>query len=214
MKTYLYDYTNFGILYVDENSLTPIGKSKWIFGMLRACILDTHISRLPQTDPMYKNFNNQLIINNLYTNNLVGGIILGNPHEINDFFIKKRARAQLLAPLVDKLISVIYGRLLSGWANEIGIEIYDTLAIEIMQSNPELAQYSSGLIEYASTVGIPPDQAYQELKLECETYNSLKLRAYAVSKKYQNLIRQVTTQEQADELMNEITQKLISETRI
>lgn len=214
MKTYLYDYTNFGVLYVTEEPGMPINKSKWIFSMLRSCILDTHIASLGNNSSIYKTFNNELIVNDLYVNNLTGGVQLGGPAELNLTFIEKRKRAQMLAPLIIKLINIIYNRLLVGWLNEIGLEIYDTLAIEILHSNPAIDQYSHGVLTYADTLGITPNQAYNELKLECETYNSIKLRAYAISRKYINLIRQVTTQEQADILMNEITQKLVSETRI
>jgi len=214
MKTYLYDYTNFGVLYVHEDPFTPIDKSNWIFNILRSCVFDTRADRLQSSDSLYLNFNNQAIVNNLYINNLTGGVYLGSPQESNPVFVEKRKRAQLIAPIVTRLITVIYSRLLNGRLNEIGIDIYDTLALEIINSNPEENKYSPGILEYAVTLGITSGQAYTEIKLECETFNSIKMRAYAVSKKYQTLIRQVTTQEQADQLMSEINQKLVAETRI
>jgi hypothetical protein len=214
MKTYLYDYTNFGALYVHEGSYTSIDKINWVFSILRSCILDTRSDKLHFDDPLYKSFNNQLIISDIYINNLTGGIRLGDPQESNSLFVEKRQRAQLLAPIATKLVNVISNRLLTGRINEIGIAIHDTLALEIINSNPDENKYSPAIIEYASTLGITPSQAYTEIKLESDTFNSLKLRAYAVSKKYQTLIRQVTTQEQADQLMTEINQKLVAETRI
>ena len=147
-------------------------------------------------------------------NDLSGNVHQGTDENLNEFFIEKRKQAQIIAPLISELVELILGRLFRGWANEIGIEIYDTLAIEILNSNPDTKEYSSGILEYANTLDITSSQAYQEIKLECETYNSIKIRAYAVSKKYQALIRLVKTQEQADQLMAEIRQKLMHETRI
>ena len=214
MKRYLYDYTNFGVLYVSEDTAMPINKSKWIFTLLRACILDTHISVLGGNDPMYKDFTNQNIISNLYLNTLVGSIRVGDQKEMNSLFVEKRNKAQLIAPLIVETISALYDRLLAQGLKEIGIEIHDTIGIEILNSDPENNYYSPGIIEYAVTLGITPREAYTELKLEYESFNSLKLRAYAVARKYQNLIREVTTQAQADALLIEIRQKLILETRI
>ena len=214
MKTYLYDYTNFGILYVCEDTHMPINKTKWIFSILRSCILDTRSSRIAGNDPLYSKFNNQLITENLYLNNLTGGIQLGQEHETTLLFIEKRNRSQIIVPLIFELVEILYSRLLHGWLNEIGFEIHDTLAIEILNSDPSINYYESGILDYANTLNITPEQAYLEIKLECETYNSIKMRAYAVARKYQNLIRDVKTQEQADELMKEIKQKLIAETQI
>ena len=214
MKTYLYDYTNFGVLYVSEDTHMPAYKAKWIFSILRSCILDTRASMLSPKHPLYDKFNNHLITKELYLNNLNGGIYPSSDNNINSFFIEKRKQAQIIVPLITELVDLLFSRLIRGWSNEIGIEIYDTLAIEILNSNPDTEEYSSGVIEYATTLDITPGQAYQELKLECETYNSIKIRAYAVARKYQNLIRNVKTQQQANELMLEIRQKLMHETKI
>jgi hypothetical protein len=192
----------------------PAYKSKWIFSILRSCILDSRAAMLFPNNALYNKFTNQLITQNLYINDLSGNVHQGTDENLNEFFIEKRKQAQIIAPLISELVESILGRLFRGWANEIGIEIYDTLAIEILNSNPDTKEYSSGILEYANTLDITPSQAYQEIKLECDTYNSIKIRAYAVSKKYQALIRLVKTQEQADQLMAEIRQKLMHETRI
>lgn len=219
MKTYLYDCTNFGVLYIYDEPfksgwVTSVEKSNWILSILRSCILDTRVDRLQIGDPSYDVFTNQTILNNIYITNLSGSVYQGNPQESNEIFVKKRQQAQLIAPIAIYLVNAIYSRLLNGMVNRIGVDIYDTLAIEISNSNPEENQYTPGIIDYANTLGITPSQAYAEIKLECETFNSLKMRAYAVSKKYQVLIRQVTDQKQADSLINEIHQKLIADTRI
>jgi hypothetical protein len=192
----------------------PVNKSKWIFTVLRSCILDTHISVLGGGDPLYNNFTNQNITNNLYVNTLVGGIRIGNREEMNLLFIEKRKKAQLIAPLVIETISALYDRSLAQGLKEIGVEIHDTIGIEILNSDPENNYYSPGVAEYAAILGITISEAYQELKLEYETFNSIKLRAYAVARKYQALIRKVDTRDQADILLAEIRQKLIAETKI
>jgi hypothetical protein len=192
----------------------PVNKSKWIFTLFRGCILDTHISVLSGNDPAYKNFTNQSITNNLYLNTLVGSVRVGDEKEINPIFIEKRNKAQLIAPLIIETISALYDRLLTQGLKEVGVEIHDTIAIEILNSDPENNQYSPGILEYATTLGMSPKEAYLELKLEYESFNSLKMRAYAVARKYQTIIREVTTQAEADALLIEIRQKLILETRI
>jgi hypothetical protein len=210
----LWDYTNSGIIYVSENNLPSMlhPRNKWIFSILRSCILDTQVSRMPNTDSMYNELNNTSITNSLYMYSAAtNSVRIGNLHESNELFVEKRNKAQLIAPLATSLINMLYSRL---WrtANEIGIEIYDTLETEIIKSDPTQHRYSTGILDYAETLEITPAQAYIEIKLECETYNSIKLRAYAVSKKYQKLIREVSTQSQADELLQEMQQKLVAET--
>lgn len=214
MKSYLYDLTNFGIVYVYEYPTSSIDKTKWFFNILRSCILDTNVSRMLDNNPLYKNFNNQSVINNLFVLNVGKGVRTGMVHEINPIFIEKRNKAQLLAPIIEKLVEVLCNEIIFGWPNEIGIDVHDTLALEIMNSSPADNQYASGILEYAAALKITPEQAYTEIKLESETLNSLKMRAYTVSKKYQGLIRQVTTQEQADTLINEINQKLVLDSQI
>jgi len=214
MKIYLYDWTNFGVLYVYDYPNKSAEKIKWFFNILRSCVLDTGISRIVDTEPLYKIFTNQAIVDNLYVINFSAGTRLGEPSELNTVFINKRNQAQLIAPVVEKLVEALYNRVIFSWPNEIGINIHDTLALEVMNSSPDTGHYTSGILEYAHALNISPEQAYTEIKLESDTLNSLKMRAYAVSKKYQVLIRQVKTQAQADALGNEITQKLVADSRI
>lgn len=214
MKPYLYDSTNFGILYVYDRPNYSPDKSKWIFNILRSCVLDTNFSRMLDRDPLYKNFNNQTVIDNLYVLNFNTGIRIGTENETNLIFIEKRKRAQLLAPVVEKLVDVLHDQIIFNWPNEIGISVHDTLALEIMNSSPEDGLYTPSVLEYATALKITPKQAYTEIKLESETLNSLKMRAYTVSKKYQVLIRQIETEEQANALINQINQKLILDCQI
>jgi hypothetical protein len=214
MKLYLYDSTNFGILYVYDRPNNSVDKDKWFFNILRSCILDTNFSRMLDRDPLYKNFNNQTVVNNLYVNTLSNNVRIGAEHEANLIFIEKRKRAQLIAPVVEKLVDVLYNQIIFNWANEIGINMQETLALEIMNSSPEDGRYASGILEYATALKITPEQAYTEIKLESETLNSLKMRVYTVSKKYQVLIRQIQTKEQATAMINQINQKLVADTQI
>jgi hypothetical protein len=92
--------------------------------------------------------------------------------------------------------------------------IEDTLAHEVLNSDPITNTFTHGILEYADILGITPEQAYTELKLDYETIHSIKMRAYATIKKYQSLIREVNTQEQADALSAEMEQKLLKETFI
>ena len=207
MKYTLIDYTNFGVIYVSE---API---RWPLTMLRSCILDTNIVKLLPKNPVYAELNNRTITEKFYYLDRATGITVGNNHEINDIFLEKQRLARLMAPLVFTLIEAINTRSLNA-LNEHGMPMDDTLAYEILKSDPDIDVYSSGVLEYATTLGITPAQAYTELQLEYQTYHAVKMKTFATSRKYQSLIRQVKTKDQADQLHAEITQKLINDTFI
>lgn len=214
MKSFLFDYTNYGILYVENFPNGSIEKTKWFFTILRACVLDTGVSRLIDSDPLYKVFNNHSIIDNFYVVKLRRGVGIGADNDLNSMFIEKRNRAQLLAPVIAKLVDILCNEVIFAWPNEIGIAVHDTLALEIMNSSPDNDQYSTGILEYAAALNMTPEQAYAEIKLESETFNCYKMRAYTVSKKYQVLIRQIQTKEQATAMINQIEQRLFWDMKI
>ena len=209
MKNFLYDYTNYGLVYVSDN----IVANKWQLTLLRSCLLDTNISRISDNNSLYADINNKSIREKFYYLHRTSGISLGNLHERNVYFEEKQRRALLMAPLVNLLMSAIVTRSFNT-LNEYGIPMDDTIAFEVTQSDPAAGNFSSGIIEYAKALEITPMQAYQELQLDYKTHHAIKMRTYATTKKYTSLIRNVRTQEQANEVQQSIQQKLINDTFI
>jgi hypothetical protein len=182
--------------------------------MMRACILDTNIVKVLPKNPVYNDLNNRSVAEKFYYLDRAQGITEGNAaSEVNDIFLEKQRLARLMAPLIFTLIEAINTRSLNA-LNEWGMPMDDTLAHAVLQSVPEHDSYSPGVHEYATTLGITPEQAYAELQLEYKTYHAVKMKTYATARKYQSLIRQVRTKGQADALHAEITQKLINDTFI
>ena len=211
MKTFLFDYTNFGVLCA---TVGQDPKIRWDFNILRSCILDTNIGRVFPNSPLYSEFSNQICQQKFYVvDRGDNGVALGNPNEINEYFQHKQHKAQLILPLIQSLTSALYKRSFNTM-NEFGLPMDDTLAWEIHKSLPDQDYYSPGVVEYANTLGIAPAEAYKELELEYQTIHGIKMRTYAVAKKYQALIREVNSVDDANTLAAEINQKLIKETFI
>ena len=205
MKTCLVDFTNKGIIYVIEHP------NKWQMSLLRTCIIDTGIWKIFPTHPLYKEINNNSIREKFYQGSKHDVVCLGNPHEINDYFLEKQRLAFLMMPAVQALINALHRRSFD-ILNEHGLPMDDTLAFEILNSDPNTGSFSSGVIEYANTLEITPLEAYQELKIEYESTHSIKMKTYAVSKKYQQLIRAIKTEEDSVRVINDITEKLVTDT--
>lgn len=205
MKTCLVDYTNKGVIYVFEHP------NKWQATLLRSCIVDTGIHKIFPQHQLYKEINNNSIREKFYQGSKKEIIGVGNPHEINDYFLEKQRLALLMMPPIRMLTDAFYKRSFD-IINEHGLPMDDTIAFEILNSNPNTKTFSSGVIEYANTLDITPLEAYQELKIEYESVHSIKIKTYAVSKKYQRLIRAIKTEEDSVNLVNDITAKLITDT--
>lgn len=211
MKTFLFDYTNFGVLCA---TVGQDPKIRWEFSMLRSCILDTNVGRVFPGSPLYNDFSNESCQQTFYVvDRGDSGVALGNPNEVNTYFTAKQNKAQLILPLVRSLTNALYKRSFNT-INEFGLPMDDTLAWEVNQSQPNNNYFSPGVIEYANTLGITAAEAYKELALEYQTIHGIKMRTYAVAKKYQSLIREINTLPQAQDLAAEIDQKLIKETFI
>lgn len=208
MKTFLFDFTNFGIVHVSTN-----GPGRWQLSLLRSCLLDTNIGQVAPSNPLYENFNNQSITEQFYYLDRNNGISIGEQHEVNEYQIEKQQRARLMMPLINKLTSALSRRSFNS-LNEYGIPMDDTIAFEVTQSDPIAGNFSSGIVEYATALEITPMQAYQELQLDYKTHHAVKMRTYATTKKYISMIRDVRTQEQANQVQASIQQKLINDTFI
>lgn len=209
MKTFVYDFNNLGIIYV---STVQYPLLNWELHILKSCILDISIGRIHDNAPLYKELNNDTITKNFYAVG-TGGVVIGDMNEVNSLYLSKQAKIKLIMPLIKLLASRIYTRSI----NQIypfAVPIDDTICFEVLNSDPTTNYYSPGIIEYASCLDITPRQAYQELKLEYETIHSIKMRSFAMTKKYQALIREVSTEEQAAQLHAEIEQKLFKDTFI
>ena len=212
MKHFLYDHTNWGVLLVFNQGI----RSRWEATLMRYCILDTNIGAAMPTSPEYGSFNNRYIKENFLQRNLVngnGGVAKGKLTEINDMYLRKRELAQMMYPIVSLLVDAIFKRSYN-ILNEFGTPIDDVLAYEVEHSNPELDQYSPGVQEFAKTLNISNLAAYQEMKLEYETAYAIKIRAYAYMKMFQSKLRTIKTQQDADDLYNEVFHKLVTETMI
>lgn len=209
MKTFVYDLNNLGILFVSE-SKSP--RLLWNLHILKACILDIEIGKIYENSPVYKELTNSSITQDFYAV-APHGVIKGSNLEVNSIFTAKLSKLKLIMPLIELLSDVIYKRSISQ-IYPFAVSIDDTLCFEVLNSNPTTNCFTPGILEYAKTLEITPYQAYQELKLEYETIHSIKLKSYAMTKKYQSLIRNVETQEQATQLHSEMHQRLFKDTFI
>ena len=207
MKYVLLDCTNHGAVFVAES--INIKKLQWDFNILKSCILDTYL--MTST--------NSLLTLNYIQDNFVFELLNGNLNaarsrqEFNPTFLFKQKKAEIIYPIISKLTSALITKSLNH-LSEFYFPIDDTIAYELVKCNPENNEYSVGVVRYAQIVGMSNKEAYTELSLEVDTIHSIKFRAYALAKKYENLIREVSTQEQAAILLEQIEQKLIRECQI
>lgn len=206
MKFILVDYTNNGVVFFAEHQ--DANKLKWEFNILQSCILDTFAQGISQNSPV----NSESIKNSFFIK--VNDIQqIGNDQEINETFLYKKNKAKLIFPIISKLTTAL--ELFSGkHISKFAFQIDDTLAHQLSKCDKSRNYYSNDIIRYSNVVGMSPEEAYREISLEVETIHSIKMRMYATAKKYENLIREVTTKEQADVLLEEIEQKLIRECQI
>jgi hypothetical protein len=206
LKYVLIDYTNFGVVFLHESQ--NASKLKWDFNILQSCILDTHA---------YGASNNPILTTDTIKRSFVyeksGSYAVGNRHELNETFIFKQTKSELIFPIISKLTQALISQSFKH-IPEFYFPIDDTIAYQLNKCIPENNQYSSGVIRYAQVVGMSNEEAYKELSLEVDTIHAVKMRAYATAKKYENLIREVSTKEHADQLIEEIEQKLIRECQI
>lgn len=207
MKFVLIDLTNNGVIFVAESH--SVNKIRWEFNILKSCILDTHIVPIPNPSSILNP--TRLTTNFVYTQN--GEFFVGSREEVNETFTTKQNKANLIYPLISRLTQ---GLIVDSVRHmpEFYFPMEDTLMHEIRNSDSSNNKYSSGVVKYAQTVGMTNQEALTELTLEAETIHSLKMRTYSMAKKYENLIREVNTKEQADELLENIEQKIFRESRI
>jgi|LakMenEpi03Aug12_release.lakeMendotaPanAssembly.Ray.scaffolds.fasta_scaffold149379_3 hypothetical protein len=209
MKTALIDLTTMGIIFV--HSSPNLSKIKWEMSMMRSCVLDTNVFRIPPSAPLYSQITNETVQEQFYVTGRGYKVDLGNADLKNRYFTEKQTTAQLIYPLVKALTDNLYTRSIA-YIEDHALPMDDTIAVAILESDPATHSYSAGVLEYASTLEITPQQAYQELKIDYETVHGIKMRVYAVSKKYASLIRSVSNKEQADALLQQINQQLYLET--
>jgi hypothetical protein len=207
MKFVLIDLTNNGVIFVAESH--SVNKLKWEFNILKSCILDTHIIPIPNPSTLLNQ--DRVTTQFIYTHN--GEFSVGSKEELNQTFLTKQNKANLIYPLISRLTQ---GLIVDSVRHmpEFYFPMEDTLMHEVRNSDSSSNSYSSGIIKYAQTVGMSNEEALKELSIEAETIHSLKMRTYSMAKKYENLIREVNTKEQAADLLENIEQKIFRESRI
>lgn len=206
MKYILVDYTNSGVVFLSDSN--NVNKLKWDFSILQSCILDTFCHGVSETPVLTKeNIKRNFVFGSH------GNYTVGKPHEINETFSFKQHKADLIYPIIFKLTEGLM-RYSGKHINQFYLPIDDTLAYQLSKCQPNNNIYSVDIIRYAQVVGMSPEEAYKEINLEVETQHSIKMRIYATAKKYENLIREVSTKEQANLLIEELEQKLIRESQI
>ena len=218
MKTFLYDITNFGLIHIMD-AREHKDRTNWEVSIFKSCILDIGTSMLSPKSPLYEGLNNKALETNFFMLNkdFMSGVhekvLRGTGTETNEIFEHKKAKAKLIAPLISLLTDALTKRSLNKLVHN-GFPLDDTLAFEVYNSNPDANQYSPGIVEFAKTLEITPAQAYAEIQLEFQSAHSIKMRAYALTKKYQQLIRNVATADDANMLLEDMKQKLFKETYI
>jgi hypothetical protein len=210
MKTYLFDFTNYGIVYVNDDTKQP---KRWTLTLLRSCILDTNLGKVSPLNPCYQQLNNNSIQNEFFYMDRGISLNKGEMHEFNHIYREKQRRAGLMMPVLDLLVNCIQRRSFN-MLDDFGLPIDDTIALEISQCNPDNDSYSQGVISYAQILGITNYQAYQELSIDYKTHHAVKMRSYAQVNKYLPQVRSIRSQADADLLVREITNTLLNDTWI
>lgn len=207
MKTYLFDESSLGLLYVAEPSNM---KKHWFFYILKSCILDTQSLTVYPRHALYNELSNDALTDTFYASSPTGPV-KGNFEEANDLFKWKKRKVQLILPLVNFLMHAVTLKSTDLMAS-FSVPFDDTLAHEVTQSLPSSGYYTPGLLEYARITEITPEEAYTELKLEYETMHYLKMRGLAIVKKYTALIREVETEEDAKRVLVSMENILVKDT--
>jgi len=206
MKYVLIDLTTHGVVFSAESN--RIDKIRWEFNILKSCILDTKSIPVINPDP---------ILNQDKTNRFIyvqnSKFFVGSVEELNQTFLTKQNKAKLIYPLISLLTKGLIVNSVE-YMQQFYFPMEDTLIHEIRNSDPANNMYSSGIINYAQTIGITNEEAFKELSLEAESIHSIKMRTYSMAKHYENLIREVNTKEEADTLLETIEQKLFRESNI
>lgn len=210
MKTYLFDFTNYGIVYVNDDTKQL---KRWTLTLLRSCILDTNIGKVSPINSFYHQLDNDSIQKQFFYMDRGISLNKGEMHEFNDIYREKQRLAGLMMPVLDMLVNCIQRRSLN-MLDDFGLPIDDTIAFEISQCDPSNELYSQGVTSYAQILGITNYQAYQELSIDYKTHHAVKMRSYAQVKKYLPLVRNIRTQTEADSLVKEITNTLLNDTWI
>lgn len=216
MKLILYDFTNYGLVHIDET-----GTQVWEMDLLRNCILDTNVATVRKQSPVYDEINNNSIrvsrqnkkLYFFFQNKTDQGVFLGSYESDNDYYWKKQELAAIRYPIIQRVCSALRQRTLVN-INHFGEPIESTLYSILEQSNEASEEWSSGIIEYAKILNITPRQAFNEIMIDYKTQRDYRFRAYATAKKYEKEIRQVYTKEDANNLLDEINQKLFRDTFI
>lgn len=213
-KTYLWDNTNNGVVYVFD----PGYRTAWNADIMKFCIFDTFVHEARVSKEL--DFNQQSLDHTFWIKDVgfnyqgkvsAGGVAKGKPGSINQLFLRKKELAKLMFPCIDTLTHGIFVKSYR-YLTTFNQPMDDMLAYEISNSSPEKNYYTPGIIEYADTLKITPAEAYKEIKLDFESSYAVKMRAYANVRYFQTQIRTIQTQEDSDRVKEEITKKLVVDT--
>jgi hypothetical protein len=210
--TYLWDFTNFGVIYVFE----PGPRQQWNADIMKFCIFDTLVHEATVSKTLNTDFSQQSLDHIFWVRHLgkdAGGLSKGQPGAISQLFLRKKELTKLMFPCIDALTHGIFGRSYR-FLTTFNQPMDDMLAYEISNSCTEQNYYSPGIIEYAETLKITPAEAYKEIKLDFESSYAIKMRAYANVRYFQTQIRNIQTQEDSDRVKEEIIKKLIIDTML
>jgi hypothetical protein len=94
-------------------------------------------------------------------------------------------------------------------------ESFETNIFESLRnSNPTDNKWDDSLLEYAMINGVEPMNAYNELKLQADNIQSIKMRIYGFAKYFSNKINMTTTEVDMEKIKEEMEAKFYGDTRI
>jgi hypothetical protein len=196
----LIDHNNLGILWVSpEASIINLLKYGFLEGSNR--------SIYPKTDSVGRVDKNTFITVEDLEKHLYwtpSGIKEMNANQLTDEFIENKRLAKLRAPMITKISNRVQSLVKDKIIPMPFPNSFDSaLQSAIDKSNPLENFYHRDIIEMADILGWTPEEAYKDTKLKLESSNSFKVKIYALTMKFANLVNTCTTEEQLRLIENE-----------
>ena len=213
MKFAVFDTSNDAILYVSLTLVT--------INQLKSGLVDCEQRTYYPLHPLY----NQLTKENIAANHLTMkrdnqktqkrdlAVIPLSESAISPIYLERKRLAGLRGPVYERLNMICF--MVSQACKPTVWESFENNIFESLRnSNPTDNKWDDGLLEYAMINGVEPMNAYNELKLQADNIQSIKMRIYGFAKYFSNKINMTTTEADMEKIKEEMEAKFYGDTRI